>query len=85
MAKLVEFNVKREHQGDLITEDGSVVHRFKEGDTRTADPAIVAHLVASGVLEVPVADAAPKKRAKADVKPVRNKDEGASPDNKAAP
>lgn len=83
MAEMIDYIVVREHQGDRITDDGSVVYRFQEGDTRTADPGIVAQLVASGVLRVPEAKRAPKKPANADVAPIKNKDEGASPDNKS--
>ena len=53
MAALVKYAVARAHQGDLLTDDGPVSHFFNEGDTRTADPAIVKHLVTCGVLFIP--------------------------------
>lgn len=74
MGKLVDYVVAREHQGDRLTDDGSEVHRFMEGETRTADPAIVVNLVKSGVLVAPI-------EAKAD-EPADNKSEGAAPANK---
>jgi len=62
MAELKKFKVAREHQGDKITDDGSVVHRFAEGDTRLADPVIVKTLVDSGVLIDPDAPKAGELR-----------------------
>ena len=37
----MNYDVRREHQGDRF---------YRQGDTRTADPSMVAHLVRSGVL-----------------------------------
>jgi hypothetical protein len=68
----------RAHQGDRLTDDGSEVHHFQEGETRTADPTIVARLVASGILREPDGQ-------KADTAPIANKSEGNAPANKAAP
>lgn len=87
MAQLVNFIVAREHQGDRLTDAGSEVHRFQEGEIRTADPAIVAQLVASGVLLEPAPKAKPargKSAGKADKVEIENKSEGASPQNKGA-
>ncbi len=78
MGKLVDYVVAREHQGDRLTDDGSEVHRFMDGDTRTADPAIVVNLIKNGVLVAPI-------EAKADDQPIDNKSEGAAPANKAEP
>jgi hypothetical protein len=58
MADLVEYTVAREHQGDRLTDTGSEVHLFKEGETRLADPTIVGTLVQLGVLVDPDAAAA---------------------------
>lgn len=91
MTKLVDYLVAREHQGDRLTEDGSEVHRFMEGETRTADPAIVASLVKSGVLVAPAedkeeepvdekSDAAPANKA---AQAPANKAEGKAPANKS--
>lgn len=60
----MDYLVKREHIGDRV---------YKPGDTRRAEPAEVAHLVANGVLEGTAkakADAAPKNKA---VKAPKNK------------
>lgn len=84
MTKLVDYTVKREHQGDRLTEDGSEVHLFKEGDTRTANPSIVATLVKSGVLEAPdgeKSDEPLENGAEGDAE--ENKSEGDAPENKA--
>jgi hypothetical protein len=84
MTKLVDYLVKREHQGDLITDDGTEIHLFREGDTRTANPSIVATLVKSGVLENPdgeKADEALDNAAEGDAD--ENKSEGNAPDNKS--
>lgn len=78
MSDLVDYVVAREHQGDRLTDDGFEVHRFMEGETRTADPAIVVNLVKSGVLVAPI-------EAKTDDQPIDNKSEGAAPANKAEP
>jgi hypothetical protein len=77
MADPVDYIVARQHQGDRQTEDGTEVHLFVEGSTRTADPAVVAHLVKSGVLKEPDVQ-------KADSAPIANKSEGNAPANKAA-
>ena len=83
MTKLVEYTVAREHQGDRLTEEGTEVHRFMEGETRTADPAIVANLVKSGVLIAPVeAKAEQPTENKSDPAPL-NKAEGKAPANKS--
>jgi hypothetical protein len=50
MAELKNFIVAREHQGDRLTDTGSEVHRFSEGDIRVADPSIVGSLVQLGIL-----------------------------------
>jgi len=91
MAALVKYAVARAHQGDMLTDDGPVSHFFNEGDTRTADPAIVKHLVASGVLvtpeevdvqeksaTAPANKAAPAPKNKAEAKPA-NKTSGVKP------
>jgi hypothetical protein len=57
---MARFNVLRQHYGD---------RDYIPGDTREADPAQVAHLVAAGVLEEikvepPVEVKAPRSRAK---------------------
>lgn len=77
MSNLVDYIVAREHQGDRLTDDGAEVHRFEEGETRTADPAIVANLVKMGVLVAPAE--------KAEAAPADDKSEGDSPANKAEP
>lgn len=83
MSKLVDYVVAREHQGDRLTDDGSEVHRFMEGETRTADPAIVVNLVKSGVLVAPVeAKADEPADNKSEPAPV-NKSEGKAPANKS--
>jgi hypothetical protein len=94
MAKTVDYLVAREHQGDRLTEDGSEVHRFMEGEIRKADPAIVANLVKSGVLVAPneteeedepveeKSDAAPAN--KSEPAPA-NKAQGKAPANKSKP
>jgi hypothetical protein len=74
MTNLVDYRVAREHQGDLITDEGTRVHRFQEGDTRTANPTTVATLVKQGVLVDPDAKAEPA---------LENKAEGDSPKDKA--
>ncbi len=53
MADLIEYIVAREHQGDRLTDSGSEVHLFKEGETRLADASIVGTLVQLGVLIEP--------------------------------
>lgn len=86
MAKLVDYLVTREHQGDRLTEDGSEVHRFMEGDIRTADPAIVANLVKNGVLVAPNDDdgAAAEEPVETKSEPApANKTEGKAPSNKS--
>ena len=65
MSKLQKYRVLRDHDGDRF---------YTEGETRTADPAAVAHLVGK-VLE-PI-------KGKAEPSP-RNKAEGAAPANKAS-
>jgi hypothetical protein len=57
MANLIEYQVAREHQGDRLTDTGSEVHLFKEGETRLADPSVVGVLVKLGVLVDPAAGA----------------------------
>jgi hypothetical protein len=57
---MARYSVLRQHTGD---------REYLPGDTREADPAIVAHLVAAGVLaevkvEPPVEVKAPKGRAR---------------------
>lgn len=84
MTKLVDYLVKREHQGDLITDDGTEVHFFKEGETRTANPATVAALVKSGVLEDPDGEKADEPLENgAEGNADENKSEGHAPENKA--
>lgn len=75
MAGLVTFTVARQHQGDRLTENGTEVHLFLEGEPREADPVVVAQLVKSGVLVAPDAG-------KADEAPISNKAEGNAPENK---
>lgn len=76
MAKLVDYEVVRQHLGDRITDDGVEAHLFTPGETRTADPAIVKHLVGT-VLVDPTAE-------KADADPApENKAEGNAPKNKS--
>lgn len=79
MAKLVEYTVARAHQGDRITDEGTEVHLFREGETRLANPAIVAALVKSGVL-VPPDGSEP-----AEDPPVKTETETPAPAGKAAP
>lgn len=73
MADMVEYEVAREHLGDEITDDGVVQKHFAKGDTRTADPSIVKHLVGTVLID-PNAE-------KADA-PLKNKAEGNAPANK---
>jgi hypothetical protein len=76
MADMVEYIVARAHQGDRHTDEGSEVHMFQEGETRLADPTIVATLVKSGVLVDPAAEKAEP--------PLENKSAGNAPANKKA-
>jgi len=75
MTKLVDYLVKRDHQGDRLTDEGSEIHLFREGDTRTANPSVVAALVKSGVLEAPDGEKAEE--------PLENAAEGDSEENKS--
>jgi len=75
MADLIEYTVARAHQGDRLTDDGTEVHLFEEGDTRLADPSVVAPLVKLGVLVDPAA-------AKTDDAPAEDKSEGDSTETK---
>lgn len=45
MTKLVSCTVLRGHLGDKITDDGLVQHYFEPGETREANPTVVAHLI----------------------------------------
>ncbi|MEV4934598.1 hypothetical protein [Sphingobium sp. LSP13-1-1.1] len=76
MGKLVDYEVARQHLGDLITDDGVEGHMFMPGDTRTADPAVVKHLVGTVLIDPASSkseeDAAPE-----------NKAEGNAPKNKS--
>jgi hypothetical protein len=80
--KLKDFTVARAHLGDRITDDGLVAHQFAEGETRTADPVIVAALVRNGVLIDPDDDAGEVEEMKAEDPAPENKAESA-PANKA--
>jgi hypothetical protein len=82
MAKMVEYTVAREHQGDRITDDGIVVHRYMEGDTRLANPTVVAALVKSGVLVAPDGEQ-PEDEAQEAAVPAQT--EAPKPSEKAAP
>ncbi|WP_404713189.1 hypothetical protein [Sphingomonas sp. MMS24-J13] len=57
MADLVKYSVARAHLGDRLTDDGVVQHHFQEGESREANPGVVAQLVKSGVLVDPSAKA----------------------------
>ncbi len=79
MADLVTYEVAREHTGDsYVPGEGDALvlqaKHFTKGDTRTADPAQVKHLVNSGVLLEPKGKAAPPAKDKAAPAPANKAD-----------
>ncbi|TXC73960.1 hypothetical protein FSZ31_04360 [Sphingorhabdus soli] len=69
---MAKFKVLREHRGDK---------QYSEGDTRTAEPSVVAHLVDAGIL-APV-DSGKKKPAAAKKAKTPGNKKAPTPDNKA--
>lgn len=50
MGKAIDYHVVRQHLGDRVTDSGVEPHMFLPGETRTADPATVGHLVGTTLI-----------------------------------